>query len=245
MKSLAKISYFILIAFIFMKTNVNAQCTPASSLPSQGIFPDTFTSATVNEPYNQVIQFKINADTVFSGMQAKVDSLRILNVTGMPPGFSYNCNKPGCNALGGEIACALFSGTTAQAGLYPLQVVIQVKGRVNLLGAWIAGPTQYDTNTAYSIRVNYHAGIFEVVNHAEPLKVFPNPAKQILKVNTSMFRNDKVNIRVFDITGKLFMTVISEASANTVIDISKLPEGLFTIEANDGLNSYRAKFFSE
>jgi hypothetical protein len=246
MKSIAKITFFSLIQLIFSASDSFAQCTPAASLPSAGIFPDSFANATVHVSYNQVIQFMVNTDTVFTGVPAKIDSLRILNVIGLPAGFTYQCNKPACNVNGGEVGCASLGGTTSQAGLFPLKVAIQVKGRIDILGSWIAAPTQYDTNSNYSIRViNPAAGVFEVVDRTRPLYIYPNPARQRLYIDAKQVLTDRASLSIVDLNGRVVHQETIDVYANPSVDISALEAGLYYVEVNNGSMIYRSKFMRQ
>ncbi|MFI5221741.1 MAG: T9SS type A sorting domain-containing protein [Bacteroidia bacterium] len=244
MKTL-KIIPIILSLLLFIHQQVNAQCTPAASLPNQGIFPDTFPSAKVTVAYSQVLQFLVNKDTniVYNGQNvaAKVDSIRILDMMGLPPGFGYQCNKPGCNVLGGEIGCALVSGTTTQMGLYPLIVHIKVIGKVFFFNVWL-GITQVDSNTSYSIRVNSLNGIFEIVDHSQPVKVYPNPAQNKLFIDAKTLRGNKFKIKIFDTNGAMVLSDDLEVYGRNEINITSLSPGIYLAEVDDGNKISHAKF---
>ena len=89
MKTLAKITFLIVTTIFFTNTRSLAQCTPATSLPGYGIFPDSLAIATKNVAYQQVMQFESPTDTtvtvpVFGTVPAKIDSISIDSVVGMP-----------------------------------------------------------------------------------------------------------------------------------------------------------------
>ena len=243
MKTKAKITFLIVTMIFFGDAKLYSQCSPATSLPTQGIFPDSFSNATVNMSYSQVIQFLVNRDTTISGAQAVVDSLRILDILGLPQGFSYQCNKPNCMVNGGEIGCALINGTTSQQGLYPFKVPIKVSGKVNVFSTWIA-QTKYDTNSTYSILVNSLNGIFEIIDHSQPVKVYPNPAHHKLFIDARSVASLTATVKLFDMKGKLLMTENINVYNNPSIDISSLNPGIYFAEINDGSKIYRAKFIT-
>ncbi len=246
MKTIAKITFLIVTTIFFGNTQLYAQCTPATSLSRYGIFPDSMANAIKNVAYQQVMQFESPIDTMvtipgFGSVKAKIDSVIITGVIGMPTGFIYQCNKANCKVNGGEIGCVLISGTTLQTGNYPLKVLIHSYGKANILGSWI-GQNQTDTNTHYSILVDNATGIFEVIDHSQPIKVYPNPAQNKLFIDAKSISNQTATIKLFDINGKVFATENIDVYNNPSIDISLLNSGIYFTEISDGSKTFRAKF---
>lgn len=248
MKTLAKITFLIVTAILFANTKSIAQCTPATTLNGYGIFPDTMATAHVNIAYQQIMQFESPIDTsiIYLGVtvQAKVDSIKITGVIGMPSGFTYQCNKPNCKVNGGEIGCVMISGTTTQAGLYPLNVILLTNGRAKVFGNWIS-QSQTDTNKHYSILVKSPTGIFEIIDHSKPLKVYPNPAQNKLFIDARSVSDAKAIVKIFDINGKLVKAEQIDVYNNPSIEIGTLNAGIYFAEINDGSKSFRAKFIKE
>ncbi|NPA34552.1 MAG: hypothetical protein GXO48_06475, partial [Chlorobi bacterium] len=80
-----------LIAFSF---NMSAQvCIPDTTITQAGYHPDTLPWAYVNQPYEHIIHAYVPTDTLVVGLPATIDSMSIDSVIGMPPSFSYACNK--------------------------------------------------------------------------------------------------------------------------------------------------------
>jgi len=246
MKSIAKITFLIVTGIFFTNSKIQAQCTPASSLPGFGIFPDTMAQATRNISYQQVMQFEAPIDTMitvpnFGKVNAKIDSIKITNVLGLPSGFTYQCNTSNCKVNGGEIGCVLMSGTTSQTGNYPLKVLIHTYGRANVLGSWLT-MSQTDTNAHYFILVNNPTGIFELIDRSQPIKVYPNPAQNKLYIDAKPIGTSSALVKVFDVQGKLLMENPIDVYNNPSIDISILHSGIYFSEISDGTKIFRAKF---
>ena len=246
MKTKAKITFLIVTVIFFAHSKLMAQCTPATTLPGYGIFPDSMAIATVNVPYQQVLQFEAPVDTmiavpVLGKVPAKIDSIRITGVIGLPAGFTYQCNKPTCMVIGGEIGCAMFSGTPTQVGNYPLQVLVHTSGRANILGSWVA-QAQSDTNLHYSILVKSATGIFEIIDHSQPVKVYPNPAQNKLFIDARALTNSTAIVKLYDLNGRLIRSENISVHNTPSIDISALKPGIYFAEINDITKDYRVKF---
>ncbi len=246
MKSFAKIIFLVITVCFFNTATTQAQCTPAASLPTWGIFPSALADGTINTPYSQVLQYVTNIDTVindatYGNVQAKIDSVRILGVVGLPQGISYQCNKPKCMVNGGEIGCVILSGTCATKGVYPIGVIIKTLGRFKILGIWVA-TNRVDTNKAYSIGINWYTGLMEVIDNAKPVKAYPNPAQNILFIDAKTIGTETATIKLFDVSGKLMSEEKLNVFANPSIDISNLNAGLYFAEITNGKQTYRTKF---
>ena len=82
---------------------------------STSIFPD-------------VVQFKLPADTVLSGLTATIDSIWIEGIANFPAGTQYTCNTPNCKWAGGTNGCVTFYNTTPGSGIIEVQINLKVKG---------------------------------------------------------------------------------------------------------------------
>jgi hypothetical protein len=192
-------------------------CTPPTSFPaSQGILPLELGFAYLDTAYRQVIEFKAPLDTnvVFNNQPVafRVDSLRILNVLGLPQGISYQCHNEACRVNGGEIGCAVISGQAIQGGVFPLQVIVRTWGKVQ---AFIPLPiNNIDTNERYTLFVFPTTGLTGVFKGQYKLDVFPNPAKDFINIKTGPTYQGM--LEVFDITGKrVYSKVLSESLDQT------------------------------
>jgi len=105
---------------------------------SFGIVPEEFDDAIVNVPYSQTLNFKAPTNT--SGIPgappgATIHSFKIVSVTGLPAGFTYQCDKPNCEGyVGGSSGCAELSGTATQTGNYSISITISANVTAPILG---------------------------------------------------------------------------------------------------------------
>ena len=186
----------IAICAISFTQNVFGQCTPDPSIKSSGTFPAALEEAKVGESYEQVIQYFITKDTtVFvpqlgQTVNATIDTLRILNVLGMPDGFTYTCHNADCKIVGGTGGCAKLIGTpkSGSAGIYPLIVLIGIRATA-YLGPLPVGQNVTDSNARYSITVNPASGNMEI-NEGNEIVIYPNPAKESVQFYLPAFKGE-------------------------------------------------------
>lgn len=227
------------------------QCTPDTSIKTTGTFPAVLAEATVGTPYAQDIQYFITKDTTVYVAQlgqtvsAKIDTLRITGVKGMPDGFTYSCHNADCKIVGGTVGCATLKGTPkpGSAGIYPLVVMINIRATA-FLGPLPVGQTVNDSNSRYAIIVNGASGQNELVA-ANDLLIYPNPAKETLQFYLpGKMENAKVSI--FNVKGeRVFEQTYSLNYTKEEINLSEMANGLYFIEIADGTGSYKKKFVKE
>jgi hypothetical protein len=164
------------------------QCTPDTSFKTSGTLPAVLANAKVGELYQQTLQYHITKDTTVyvaqlgTTVNAKIDTLWITGVVGMPDGFTYSCHNSECKILGGTTGCATLTGTptASQVGIYPLIVLIKIRATA-MVGPLPVGQTVNDTNARYSIVVGGVNGQSSIESNEE-LLIYPNPAKEELQV---------------------------------------------------------------
>lgn len=156
-----------------------AQCTPDLSWNTSGIRPDSTTNlpdGCENIPYSTQMDIYV-PDSVHQ-MQAGqsvaiyIDSVRLLSVTGLPPGMTYVTNPANGKFAKYAHGCALISGTCSTPGNYPLTVI--TKASVRLLLPFIPATVRYDTVRYYRININAAGGAncnVGIENHLDPTEM--------------------------------------------------------------------------
>ncbi|MDZ4668445.1 MAG: T9SS type A sorting domain-containing protein [bacterium] len=184
-----KTLFTILTICLFNLPNLlHAQCTPDTSFKTSGTIPAALDTAKVGILYQQTIQYHITKDTMVYVAQlgqtvnAKIDTLWITGVVGMPNGFTYSCHNAGCKILGGKTGCATLTGTAtqAQAGIYPLIVLINIRATA-FIGPIPVGQNVSDTNSRYTMVVEGASGLSTIDSYSEVI-LYPNPARDELQV---------------------------------------------------------------
>jgi hypothetical protein len=126
------------IALTSLSITAIAQCTPGPNY-ANGVYPDSatnFVSGCKDVPYEQVISFKIPKDTAVNyqgaNVTATIQSIKLLNVTGLPTGFTLDCSTSNCKFLGNTTGCAVIHGTTSQVGLHNVTFYLETTASISL-----------------------------------------------------------------------------------------------------------------
>lgn len=221
--------------------NVNAQnCTPDESITTPGFYPrEELDVVIVDEDFKQIIQVLAIKDTsVMLGNQqvvAIIDSIVLLDVFGLPNGFTYSCNTPTCKFSHPTVGCVSLEGkaTENQVGMYPLRFRVRTHARVGILRI-----PQEDTIEAYNLHVSID-GTISIENISEnSISVYPNPTVNgVFYVKT----NEEIQIAtLIDGTGRTIETLV-DVNQNQKIDISHLPSGLYWMEVQTASGLTRHK----
>lgn len=218
------------VAF-FGALNLNAQCTPDPSLTSSGIYPDSatnFVSGCVGQQYTQIIQNVVPLDTtvpVFGfPVPAIIDSIKLVNVSGLPPGMNYFCNPNSCNFVGGATGCAVIEGICNTAGTYNLVFDLMAYAKPTALPQ----QSQAFTVSYYKIVIgSCTADINENINSA--FKLFPNPTKNKVVIEGLTGQN---NISLTNAEGKIVKTYYTFEGASLEMNLEGLNNGLYFVTVN-------------
>lgn len=216
-------------------------CTPDPNLTSPGIRPDTVTNlppAFTGVPYQAVISAFVPSDTTYSGITAIIDSICVVNVLGLPSGFSWVTDKPSKCWKGGQKGCMLISGVTYNIGLYPLRIPLMIHGKLG--GMPLSLP---DTVRGYKINVT--TGIDEHESQTFFVEqVYPNPADNELIFDIYAIEPSKLNIVICNIIGQKVLSKdeFLKVGKNILsVDISFLNEGIYTYTLSVGKSSITKK----
>jgi hypothetical protein len=228
------------ILFMIAALGANAQCTPDNSLTQPGYYPEELDTAQIGQNYGMVLQLRIPKDTnaVFGGqnIKADIDSIKLVNVVGLPSGFTYQCNVSSCTFTPSQTYCAIINGTPTQSqtGNYPLQLAVVAYAHGTFLGTPINFPPQPDTIDRFTLVVG--AGgptkLIEITN-AYAVKVYPNPASKEATIWANTNGNETLTYTLSDITGKIYKT---ETLLNTnglqtaVLKLDGLAKGFYFVQ---------------
>ncbi|MFN4082220.1 MAG: T9SS type A sorting domain-containing protein [Bacteroidia bacterium] len=240
MKKLFTLCLFVVISAI----SFAQPCTPLPNWNNPGISPARLADAEVGVPYNQTITFVVPIDTsvVFSGTlyNVKIDSARILSITGYPNGFSYQADKPSLTWPGGSKGCARLSGTATESQVGDYSIYVKVQTWFKIVG--LSNQFEQIDSSQIDFKVKGTTGIkhFAV---KQQIKTYPNPAKNILNVDLSSYSNS-IEAKVFDILGNI-VSVEPINGSGLKYNISNLKSGIYFIELKDGRNIYVSRFIKE
>ena len=229
MKKLFTTLSIILISF----TTFSQVCTPDNSITQPGYYPQTLDPAPILKPYEEVIQIRTISDTTVdyngSMVNAKIDSVKVTKVLGLPASLNYSCYHPRCVFVSSETRCAKLFGTPqiGEEGTYPIDMVVIVYATLQ----GFLKVSEIDTISNFSLEV-YDDGtsvLKDNMNISNKIQVYPNPVKNELTIKSSETAFTELKIRSFD--GRVvFQSLFQEKT-----DLSALPPGLYFLELS-GMN---------
>ncbi|MFI5219291.1 MAG: T9SS type A sorting domain-containing protein [Bacteroidia bacterium] len=228
----------LLISVIAGKTN--AQCVPDPTITDPGVYPDSATGlppACLGVPYSTTIQVRVLTDTTFNGLPVVITSVDIMNVIGMPAGFTYACVPASCSFPGGSNGCIQITGTASTVGNFPLTVEVEANGTV--FGVPISQPS---TINYYSIQVNSCVGIAENIAslNFDLLQNNPNPFDKFTLVSFTSPVSGNFKLKVYNLIGKevYHQNIRGEAGTNVVkIDAQDFVPGIYVYMLDNGVTT--------
>ena len=212
--------FLSLVAAGLITANTFAQCVPDTSITHNdpGVYPDSATNlphSIVGIPYSTVIQLKVLTDTsTMIGpitVPVTIDSIIATSISGLPPGYTYNCTPATCTFLGGSDACILLQGpapTPQEVGMvYMIHVQVSVYGHITGTGTTL--PSQSSNIDYYYIQVDDNVGISSAgQNKFEVLQNNPNPFHGMSSVDFFSPKASRVDLKVSDLLGKTVYTKV-------------------------------------
>jgi len=96
------------------------------------------------------------------------------------------------------------------------------------------------TNTS-TTRVNIYLSTNDLMDKVVGLKIYPNPASQIINIQTDNVQSSIKSVIIYDVTGKAMQGSTSITITNATIDVSNLSNGLYFlhVEMSNGQRSVR------
>jgi trimeric autotransporter adhesin len=108
--------------------------------------------------------------------------------------------------------------------------------------------TNSNTNTSTIVQVDVINGSMGIKNQGEaisPMKIYPNPAKNIISVSSNQFASNS-QIKIIDLLGNEVLNQKPETkNQSTQIDISKLQDGIYFVQFQSNGKICTAKFVKE
>lgn len=163
------------------------KCTPDTTIKQTGFYPAVLDTAEIDVAYQQILQIRVLKDTtiLLFGTQQKayVDSIILVNILGLPAGFTYECYNTTCRYVPDTTGCAVLNGKAkaSDAGVYPLKLA------VNIFGHLAGGFRAVQPDTIRNLTLVVRGASASVVDFdATPFKIYPNPSNNgIIHLNTS------------------------------------------------------------
>jgi hypothetical protein len=132
--------------------------------------------------------------------------------TSVPAGFTSTLQNP--------------TITPTTAGTYVYTVA------VSMSGTYTSATINTTSSSSVTVVVEDCAGVEEASVNKNELKVYPNPTNGILNIEGAFIENNKYNVIIFDICGK----VILHSKNETSFDLSGFENGIYYISIISGEN---------
>jgi hypothetical protein len=243
-------------ATLITAASATAQCTPDPQYTNPGVYPDSatgFPNACIGDLYDLTITnvSPVDTTTMIGPIPVTLtwDSAVVVNVAGLPPGFTYSCycaqntvSPPdGCAFEGGTSGCISITGTPqpGDEGVYNLSIDIDVY----LEGA--TTPTASQTVDYYSIEVlpstdpTCGVGINEFMSNN--FRLYPNPVGESFTL-TGLDGLNIETITIADAAGKIIQTHENLNAITVDINVSDLKEGVYFANIKHGEASSVVRF---
>ena len=242
-------------------------CVPDPSFQDStaGVYPLPFDAVTNptggitdSACFNKDYQFALTAvvgDTLnVGGFSYVLDSLKITAVTGLPEGFDYNCNNPGCTFYQNEIGCAVIFGKAtnpADIGSHNLTIsaIVYTLGGFQIPLTFpnpLIAPGNYFLWVLPEDNANCYVftSAFEVASEFESVRNVPNPFTGLTTFEVDSRAAGLYQLRVADMLGRVVHTQtvqINEGLNQVAFDGSQLPDGLYLYTFSNGQSQVTQK----
>lgn len=221
--------FYAAILLLFVSIGAYSQCTPDNTHTQPGYLPNVLDTAFVGKNYDMVVHIRIPADTsvtIFGQtIVADIDSIKLVDVVGLPPNFTYLCNVAGCVFTPTQTYCAKMSGTAAanDIGTHQLRFAVVAYASAVVLGTPTNFPPQADTLDQFEMIVADQGGINTLpeLNKNKAFSIYPNPAQKQFNILLNGEVGETISYEVVDVTGKVFIkenTILR--NANDVVSAS-------------------------
>lgn len=211
--------FTLLIAGLIGTGFAYGQCTPDPQYKLPGIYPDSATGvppAFATYEYSMVFTAVIPYDTILPPLpnKIKIDSIGVLEVLGLPEGFTAQPSTASGFWHGGTSGCMLISGTPteSQVGTYPLQ--FKLAGYAGSFGIPIPYTIDFYSLTVYSAEAY---GINDKSRNPLSLSAQPNPFAENTTLTFRPAGNGIYDIAVYDLMGRLLSRDQAVATAGGTI----------------------------
>lgn len=241
-------------ATLITAASATAQCTPDPQYTDPGVYPDSatgFPNACVAELYDLTITNVVPVDTTTLigpfPVTLTFDSAVVVNVAGLPPGFTYSCydaqnttSPPdGCAFEGGTAGCITITGTpnAGDEGVYNLSIDVDV---------YLEGgttPTTTQTVDYYSIEVLPAGACGVGINEAAAanFRLFPNPVTESFTLN-GLDNLDIETITIVDAAGQVVRSNDNVNVSSFNMNVSDLKEGVYFVRVGHNSSTSVIRF---
>jgi hypothetical protein len=118
-------------------------------------------------------------------------------------------------------------------------------GTAMIMVAGVNGCGEGELSQAFEVTVDNFTGIGTPEARIENLRISPNPGYGLFHISTPIQSIDNSTLRVFDLTGNIVYSSISDIGNGSYIDLSNLSDGLYIIIIENGTDRYTGKIIKQ
>ena len=232
-----KLLLLLAFASAALYTNAQAPCTPDTMYDSVGVYPvpDSLGGGLVrgceDSTYFEKLTVVVPDTVLFMGFKVAMERVKVLSITGLPSGMTYDCNPDTCGYVHGTKGCATLEGPV---GMTPGAYDFKVNVRVFFKGGFLP---PLDTNySGYRLTILAAPCISSIDDTKVAffdngdVKVYPNPFSDQTTIQYLAEDNGSVMFSVFNTLGEMVETrsIEVEPGFNPVeFQRGDLPDGLY------------------
>ncbi|HNS16789.1 MAG TPA: T9SS type A sorting domain-containing protein [Bacteroidales bacterium] len=241
---------FLLLTGLFSTVSW-AQCTPGDATtcpdPEQNgqVCPDNLPEAVAGQLYSQAFTILAPPGYPYNGDTIVLDHITLVEVTGLPEGFTWLSNVETNEFTVGTYYCVLLEGTPAVAGDHPLRITVDVYAKLFPAFPPIRVATVTDS-TSLLISVKWDPNsIDETATKAMILlPPEPNPFSGSTRIGVGINDPGVVKLEVYDLVGQIRysenLTAIHGANYFD-FDGRRLDRGIYILKVSNGVTSIASR----
>lgn len=239
-----KTIFTLIITVLFFVINPisnQAQCTPGDETTCPDaenngeVCPAILPNGIIDMEYNQEFTIIAPPEYEWEEQIIPLHHLKIVDVTSLPPGITWQTNAADSIFMVGTYYCVLLSGTSEEVGNYPLKIVVDVY--ISILGTPVYA-TQVVDSTSISMKVTWDPdGIESYKENEMTINVWPNPFQDEIAFSLTDNGNKAVTVEIYSMLGSL---LVNEDYATNIpnesyhINCSNLPQGTYLLKVSSG-----------
>lgn len=246
---------YTLILILSISASAFAQCVPDVTWTHPGIRPDSSTNlphGCVGQSYNAVMDVWV-PDTIHQAIPPStvqlpidIDSITIVSLTGLPPGFSYTTTPSGGKFKDNTHGCLQITGPAlASTNTYNLTVILRSRIGIYLPPLATQFFIRMDTVKYYKIVIDPASQCGTGIKPSTKSEYTemsivgtkPSPINDYLELNINNNKPGKANIVIFNLVGKKVHETVEElryGNNNIRLNNLELPNGVYLLTIKNG-----------
>ncbi len=218
-----------------------SQCIPgdATTCPDTEnngeVCPAILPNGIIGNDYSQEFTILAPPEYDWNDQIIPLHHLKIVDVTNLPPGITWQTNATDSVFMVGTYYCVLLSGISSEVGNYPLKIVVDVY--IDFLGNPIYA-TQVADSTSISLKITWDPNGVENYRENElAINIWPNPFQNDIFFELPDANGNIVDVELFSVLGN---NILSKQYKGKLpghkysLDCSHLPNGTYFLKVNTG-----------